>query len=414
MQIIDQRVRQPARHLLRAVQRLLPRDYPPQKLLVVAGQKLGCGHGVRIVPRVHMREQLRLLVRGRATRAPVRRMPGQHHAHRLAGARGQVKGDRQRCAAVLRRRRWQPVSDPAPSLPIRIERAPICRRVPVRHGQHIGHLPGIALASALHQHALQRARQRPPLHPFLRPEAGEVEHQPPALGNAARVAQVDLKHRARRHRDHRVPGDERRPRPHAHLDRRRARELHVQNRIVPPVVDRVGDRRARQADLVIQRCVVGRRKGHRALAWLRRVPLAQRVRNQYPRAFCAVFASAGNPQHRQIQQRPRLHQVVEDRAVAEHPVRFHVDTAGIQPAQRHAARGPRLPAVDNAGDGLRVAGRLKAVPAGMEQVWGKESVTHQALLSVLGGSVSGLVTNQLQTVFAPIPAPCASGATRAD
>ena len=247
---------------------------------------------------------------------------------------------------------------------------------------------------ALHHHPLQRACQRLPPYSLLRSEAGKVEHQRTTLSNAFRVVQVDLKQRARRHRDCRVAGDEGRPRPYTDLDRGLTVELHVCNWIVPPIVDRVGDRRAGKADLVKQGRVIGRRKGHRALARLRCVPLAQRVRNEYPRAFCAVFAATGQPQHRQVQQRARLYQMVEDRAVAEHSVRFHIDAAGIQPAQGHAAGGARLTAVDNAGDRTRIAGRLEGAPAGMEQVRGKESVTHRALLSVLDCDLSGQITTQ--------------------
>ena len=201
---------------------------------------------------------------------------------------------------------------------------------------------------------------------------------------------MDLKQRARRHRNNRVSGNERRPRPHTHLDRGLAVELHVYNWIVPPIVDRVGDGRSRKADLVKQGRVIGRRKGHRALARLRRVPLAQCVRNQYPGAVRTLCAVARQPQHGQVEQRPRLHQMVEDRVVAEHPVRFHIDAAGIQAAQGHAAGGARLAAVDNAGDRARIAGRLEGAPTGMEQVGGKESVTHRGLLSDLDCDVSGV------------------------
>ena len=54
-------------------------------------------------------------------------------------------------------------------------------------------------------------------------------------------------------------------------------------------------------------------------------------------------------------------------------------------------------AVDNACDRACIAGRLEDAPTGMEQVRGKESVTHRALLSVLGCSLPGLYESEVWT-----------------
>lgn len=133
---------------------------------------------------------------------------------------------------------------------------------------------------------------------------------------------------------------------------------------MPPVIDGLGNGHAVvQPDGGVTRRVVGGRKCHDALVPSRGSGFGQPVGNQHPGLAGDVQADK-----RHIQQQAWVGQVVKQGAVTEHAVRLDVDASRVDAAERHAAGGTRITAVDDAGNGGAVAFSHKRLPCAVEHI----------------------------------------------
>ena len=182
------------------------------------------------------------------------------------------------------------------------------------------------------------------------------------------VAQTNAENCAWQQRRVGITGQEGMEGAHANIKAVTGIELHVQDRIMAPVVHAGADLHAGQIHLPVAGCVIG---GRKLMGRCRRrggILLGPPVRHQQAGGSVRPVSH-----ERHVGEAARCHKFVEDGDVPQHAVGFNVQATRVEAAHGHAAGGPRFAAVDNPRHRMPVAFGRELLPVRMRDMAGKET-----------------------------------------